>query len=237
MNLGTTDKPLGWTGETTTGTITGRLWDDTNGDGVWDTTETATGVRTVFIDTNRNGKLDSGEVSTTSDAAGNYTFAGLAAGTYYINRVFPSGYRMSNSTVGYLTVTVTAGQTTGDANIGTTNKPSGWTGGTTGGISGTLWDDKDKDGVWDANEVATGVRTVFIDTNGNNKIDAGELTTSSDSTGKYVFSGLVAGTYKVTRSFPSGYKLSNGTGGTQYVNVTVGEGAAVTGVNLGSMAV
>ena len=102
--------------------ISGFLWNDTNGDGLAGDTETRTGSRVLFIDANRNGKLDASEKQTTSDASGNYTFQNLAAGTYYLSRVFPTGFHLSNAATSYLTVTVAAGQNTTGANIGTTDK-------------------------------------------------------------------------------------------------------------------
>ena len=103
------------------GSISGVLWNDTNGNGVWDTSETDTGSRVVFIDANGNGKLDKGEVSTTSDANGNFKFTGLKAGTYDISRVFPSGYHLSNSSLGYVSVKVASSQQVSGVDLGTTN--------------------------------------------------------------------------------------------------------------------
>ncbi|GIW75935.1 MAG: hypothetical protein KatS3mg104_0998 [Phycisphaerae bacterium] len=103
--------------------ISGFLWNDTDADGVVDSNESRTGRRTVFLDQNRNGKLDSGEKSTTSDSQGNYRFTGLSAGTYYVTRVFPSGYRLSNDPNGYRTVSIFSNQNIIDIHLGTTNKP------------------------------------------------------------------------------------------------------------------
>ncbi len=102
--------------------ISGYLWNDSDANGIKDTNETFTGARTVFLDTNGNKKLDAGEKSMNSDATGKYTFTGLAAGTYNVARVFPTGYRMSNSATGLLTVTLTASELVTTANIGTTDK-------------------------------------------------------------------------------------------------------------------
>lgn len=102
--------------------ISGFLWNDGNGDGLVNGADTRTGSRVVYIDANRNGKLDAGEKQTTSDASGNFTFQNLAAGTYYVSRVFPAGFHLSNGTTSYITVTATAGQNATGANIGTTDK-------------------------------------------------------------------------------------------------------------------
>jgi hypothetical protein len=219
-----------------TGKITGTLWNDSDGDGTWDSNETNTGSRTVFIDSNGNGKLDSGEKSTTSNSSGQYTFSGLKAGTYKISRVFPSGYHMSNSSSSYITVNLNAGQTFSNANIGTTDKSgssySSGSSSSTGKITGTLWNDSNGNGKWDNGEKATGSRTVFIDSNGNGKLDGGEKSTTSNSSGYYSFSGLNAGAYKVSRVFPSGYKISNSS--TKDIVVSLAAGQTVANVNIGT---
>ncbi|MGC4032032.1 MAG: SdrD B-like domain-containing protein [Tepidisphaeraceae bacterium] len=210
--------------------ISGRVWNDTDGDGVFDSGESASGVRTVFIDNNANGKLDSGEKNVQSNSNGEYSFTGLANGTYNVTRVLPSGYRLSNGTAGknYLAVTL-SGASKVNVNLGSAAIVTG-----TATITGFVFNDTDKDGIFDDSESASGVRTVFIDANGNKKLDAGEKSVQSNSEGRYTFTGLTAGTYKVTRVFPSGYKLSNNNDG--FVNVTVAAGQTKT-VNLGSRTV
>lgn len=107
---------------TSTGTsrIRGTLWNDRDGDGRFDSGESATGVRIVFLDDNRNGRLDDGERSTTSTADGEYSFSGLSAGTYYVSRVFPKGFKLSNHSAGYLTVSLGASKTLSGVNLGST---------------------------------------------------------------------------------------------------------------------
>lgn len=212
---------------TSQGSISGYLWNDTDGDGVVDSNEGRTGSRTVFIDSNRNGKLDSGEKNTTSDSQGNYKFTELSAGTYYISRVYPSGYRMSNSSSGYVTVNLSSGENKTGIHLGTTNKspaPSVNASTSSGTITGTLWND-DGDGIYESWEKSTGVRTVFLDTNRNGKLDPGERTTQSDKNGKYLFSNVPLGTHYVSRVFPSGFKLSNDLKG--YLSVSVSAGQTV----------
>lgn len=73
-------------------TISGLKWNDVDADGVKDTTEPGLANWTIFLDTNQNGQLDTGETSTTTDANGNYTFTNLAAGTYTVTDVVQSGW-------------------------------------------------------------------------------------------------------------------------------------------------
>ncbi|MDB5289856.1 MAG: Flagellar hook-length control protein FliK [Phycisphaerales bacterium] len=50
----------------------------------------------VFADTNGNGLLDPGEISTTTDASGHYTLAGLLPGHYAIQQLLPPGYEQAS---------------------------------------------------------------------------------------------------------------------------------------------
>ena len=211
--------------------VRGRLWNDTDNDGIWDIpAEVASGVRTVFIDTNRNGALDSGEKSTQSNSEGVYEFGGLVAGEYPIARVLPAGYHLTNGTNGkpYFVVNVTTFNLD-NINLGSAANVEPVK---TATITGVVFNDTDKDGIWDDGEERSGVRTVFIDANGNKKLDDGEKSVQSNSEGRYTFSGLAAGTYRITRVFPSGFKLSNNNDG--FITITVAAGQAKTGVNLGS---
>jgi ELWxxDGT repeat protein len=82
-----------------TGSIAGISFNDNNKNGAFDAGDAKTSGKTVFLDTNNNGKLDSGEKSVVSDKNGNWTFSGLAAGTYHVRRVFPSGYTYSTTLI------------------------------------------------------------------------------------------------------------------------------------------
>ncbi|MEA5593183.1 Calx-beta domain-containing protein, partial [Rivularia sp. UHCC 0363] len=70
--------------------FSGSIWDDIDNDGVRDAGEFGVAGRTVYIDDNQNGVLDSGEKSTITDSSGNYTFTNINPGTYKVNQVLPS---------------------------------------------------------------------------------------------------------------------------------------------------
>ena len=211
--------------------ISGKLWNDADGDGIFDAGESTSGVRTVYIDANGNGQLDAGEKQTQSNAGGEYSFSGLANGTYKVTRVFPAGYHLSNGPAGYIPVTINGANQTG-INLGSSTVA---TPPAMGSISGVLWNDADADGIFDNGESASGIRTVFIDTNGNKQLDAGERSVQSNGEGRYTFDNLVAGTYRITRVFPAGYKLSNNNDG--FITVNLSSGQMKTGVNLGTKSV
>ena len=77
------------------GSISGLVYDDADGSGTLTAGDLPKGGVTVFLDANNNGTLDLGEASTTtatSGTVGSYTFGGLAAATYRVTYVIPSGY-------------------------------------------------------------------------------------------------------------------------------------------------
>jgi subtilisin family serine protease len=68
----------------TTGSVSGRLWNDVDKDKTFDANEAPLANWTVFDDDNRNGRLDSGEVNVRTDVSGAYRLDGLAPGSHAI---------------------------------------------------------------------------------------------------------------------------------------------------------
>ncbi len=211
-----------------TASIRGVAFDDADADGVLDTGETRTAGTTVFLDVDADGVLDTGEQSTTTASDGSYAFTALPGGAYSVRRQFASGYTSSNAPVN---LTLADAQAVTNANLGSklipiTPPP------TTGSIGGYCFNDTDKDGVFDTNESKAAGKTVYIDANNNGKLDTGEKSLLTDATGNYTFTGLVAGTYRVRRVFPTGYASS-----TPLRNVTLAAGQVLSGVTIGSKTV
>jgi hypothetical protein len=99
------------------GTITGAAFLDVTGNGLTSDDTPLPGMQ-VYIDTNNNGSLNSGEPVTTTLANGTYAFTGLAAGTYTIREVVPTGYvRTAPVLSDHDTVTVGIGQTSSGNNF------------------------------------------------------------------------------------------------------------------------
>jgi hypothetical protein len=92
------------------GSISGTVFDDVNGNGKRDAHELGLGLWTVYLDKNDDGKLDAGDVSATTDVNGSFTFANLAAGTYYLRVVPVSGTTATTPAGGLVKVTLAAGQ-------------------------------------------------------------------------------------------------------------------------------
>ena len=75
--------------------ISGRLWDDLNGDGVADFGEPGVAGETVFIDLNDNGSFDAGEPFDTTDGSGDYEFLNLEERVYTVRLLAPAGNELT----------------------------------------------------------------------------------------------------------------------------------------------
>lgn len=65
----------------------------------------------VYIDLDNDSILDATEVYTITDANGNWTLAGLAAGTYKVRQVLMTGWKQTTPSNNYgLNVTLSANQ-------------------------------------------------------------------------------------------------------------------------------
>ncbi|MHB8809714.1 MAG: SdrD B-like domain-containing protein [Desulfobulbaceae bacterium] len=146
----------------------------------------AWGNLVIFLDLNNNGAYDPGEPTAETDPAGIYCFAELFPGTYtlLLTNQLPAGYELLLAPG---TVTVGAGEDS-TANF-VTYQPVD--------ISGLVWDDAGGNGVREPAEEGLAGITVFLDTNNNGLLDGGELSTLTDTTGAYAFTGLQQGEFYV----------------------------------------
>jgi subtilisin family serine protease len=74
------------------GSVAGTLWSDANKDGAVNLGESALVGWRVFDDVNRNGKLDLGEVSTSTDTSGRYRLDDLSPGAHTISTRIETGW-------------------------------------------------------------------------------------------------------------------------------------------------
>ena len=99
--------------------ITGRVFDDADGDGTKDSAEANLAGWRVFADANDNGKLDAGESWWQTGSNGTYSLVGLRPGTYTVRLEVLSGWSPTKPSSGrYDDVLVTAGQTRSGFNFG-----------------------------------------------------------------------------------------------------------------------
>ena len=74
-----------------------------------------------------------------------------------------------------------------------------------GSVKGQLWNDADKDGVVDAGEQKLANWVVFDDINRNGRLDAGEASTKSDTSGKYQLDELNNGVHTIVARAEPGW--------------------------------
>ena len=160
-----------------------------------------------------------GEPTFTTATAGTFTFSGLAAGTYRIRDVLPTGWRRTLPTAGYYDVTVSAGQTITGKDFAETTR---------GIISGTIFNDTNGNAIKDSIEAVISGRVVYLDTNKNGKLDTGEPSFTVGADGKYLFV-VAAGTYRVRDVLPAGWRRTLPTVG--YYDVTLTSGQSIASKN------
>ncbi|HET6879120.1 MAG TPA: SdrD B-like domain-containing protein, partial [Pirellulales bacterium] len=192
--------------------ITGTVFNDTNGNGTLDSGETGVAGRTVFLNNDNTGAPDASNPSTVTDANGNFSFSGLAAGTYKVDEVTPAGATITTPAAS-LTVTISASSDAPVVNIGEI-PPS---------IAGTVFTDVNDNAQFDAGDLGVAGRTVFVNEDGSGKADGTNPQTTTNSLGQFTFSGLAAGPYTVEEVLPTGGTLTTPT---QSVTVTAGQTAS-----------
>ncbi|MEP6833624.1 MAG: SdrD B-like domain-containing protein [Gemmatimonas sp.] len=185
-----------------TAALQGYVWNDVDMDGIQDSNESGINGRTVTL------TGPSGAKTTTTNSSGKYYFTNLPAGAYTVCTSVPTGSAASpaNTTNDAVdsdgtgssncaTVSLAAGESKVDPDFGMYCKP------VSGAIGSYVWNDADKDGIQDNGESGISGRTVTL-------TGAASKTTTTDSYGKYAFTGLGAGTYTVCVGAPSGYTVS-----------------------------
>ncbi|HEX3358564.1 MAG TPA: carboxypeptidase-like regulatory domain-containing protein, partial [Tepidisphaeraceae bacterium] len=145
---------------------------------------------TVYLDANNNSKLDTGELTATTNAAGAFSFTKVPARGYTLRQILLSGdtQKTPTSNAG-LAITVTNGGNLTGKNF-TDNLPAGAT------ISGTVKNNKG---------AAIASAVVYLDANNNSKLDPTEHSAITNSSGAYSFANIPAGTYNIRqKAVPAG---------------------------------
>ncbi|MEG5062329.1 SdrD B-like domain-containing protein [Microcoleus sp. B3-A4] len=222
-----------------TGTITGIKFNDTNGNGTQDTGEIGIPGVTIFLDTNNNGSSDTGEIQVTTGTDGSYSFPNLQTGTYNVGEVVPTGF--TPTTPNPRTVPLDPGQTS-TANFGnqavpptptptpTPTPPQPPTPVQQSTISGLKFNDSNGNGTRDAEETGLSGRQIFLDVNGNNSLDSGETTVTTNNSGNYSFNNLNPGTYNVREVQQTGWTQTTA----NPAPINLGSGESRSGINFGN---
>ena len=196
----------------TTGTISGRLFNDANANGHLDASESFRAFQGVFLDANNNGQRDANETSVQTDATGHYQFDAVAPGVQLVRPVPTPGTRFSNTTI--QTPAITAGSVLANWNLGVT---------TLAMLSGTVFNDTNHDGRMEAGETGRAGVKVFLDQNNDGIPDHGEKSVLTDSKGQFSFGALVAGTYRLRVVVPAHNTVTTPRGGVYVTKLTAGQ--------------
>ena len=97
-------------GATQRAKLSGKVFLDSNGNFVQDKTEAGLANWTVYLDVNKDGKFDAGDLSVVTDSSGNWAFKALKAGTYIVRVVQQTGYSRTAPSAGSYSVTLSAAQ-------------------------------------------------------------------------------------------------------------------------------
>ncbi|MBK1986128.1 carboxypeptidase regulatory-like domain-containing protein [Sphaerospermopsis aphanizomenoides BCCUSP55] len=207
------------------------VWHDIDADGIQDANESGIANATVKL------LKDGIEIaSTTTDADGKYSFTNLIPGTgYQVQFVTPAGYTQTSpvdaggndaiDSDGTLTgvVTLAPGENNPTLDAGFYNLAS---------LGDYVFADNNTNGIQDAGDTALAGVTVELVKNG-----VTVATTTTNTSGGYLFENLIPGDYQVQFTAPTGYVFTtadaggddskdsdaNATGLTQTVTLTSGE--------------
>ncbi|OHA18146.1 MAG: hypothetical protein A2664_01600 [Candidatus Taylorbacteria bacterium RIFCSPHIGHO2_01_FULL_46_22b] len=146
---------------------------------------------TIYLDTNNNSVLDLGELSTTTNKKGAYSFKNLPAGTYSVREVNKTGWITITPVSGVHTITLLAGEVVKNKNFGNFKL---------GSISGMKYNDKNANGKKGGNEAGLAGWTIVL-----KKIGGATATTTTNASGNYTFSNLGPGTYKLSEVMQTGW--------------------------------
>ncbi len=231
---------------TTKSSLAGNVYVDGNNNGARDQGEDGIGGVTITL-RGIDNQGDSVSLSTTTQSNGSYIFTDLMPGVYRVAETQPDSFLDGKDSVG------SAGGTLGNDQIGNINLGAGvaavnYNFGeqviTRSSIAGNVYVDANNNGVRDDGEA--GIGGVKITLTGTDKQGHSvSQTTTTNSNGSYIFTNLVAGTYKVVETQPADFldgKDSAGSAGGSVsndliTNINLGSGVTAVNYNFGELAV
>jgi uncharacterized repeat protein (TIGR01451 family)/fimbrial isopeptide formation D2 family protein len=200
-----TDVDFGFTQVTT---ITGRVYDDRNNDGIFNAGDV--GIPNVDVTLRDSNNQN---VTATTDANGIYTFNNVRPGTYQLIETQPGGFLDKDETAGNLGGNTSVNDTI--SNIVVNGNPgTGYNFGEVrpSSIAGSSFVDSNNDGVRGNNERGIpGVVVRLTGTDDRNQSVSANVTT--DGNGNYIFTGMRPGTYRLAQTQPTQFVDGRDTAG------------------------
>jgi subtilisin family serine protease len=230
--------------------VKGTVYSDVNGDGQFNGTDAAASNITVYWDKNRNGVHDSGELTVTTDASGNYTLpidlstlspVPTQNATYQIGVIKPSSDWNFTDTNHDGVESIFAGPGSPDQIVNFFLQPPGSqnsNGNGPGSIQGVVYNDINNNHTQELGEPGAPNFRVFIDANLNGTWDsATETSVLTGINGTFFFSNVQPGIYRIdiviaNEGTPNAsWAITSPTVG--YRDVQLLPGATITGVTFG----
>ena len=175
------------------GWIWGRVFEDTDGDGVRGQDEPPLQRQEIYLDGNNNGVFDQGEAVTSTAADGTYGLTFLDGGTYVVRRRYTPRWRQTTPAGGAVAVVTAGPRSVVEA------PPVGVQAVVPGALTGAAWSDRNRSNSIDGEDVSLLNQTVFLDFNGDGVQQTEEPTAvSSTPSGQYLFPEVLPGDYVVT---------------------------------------
>jgi len=190
------------------GSLEGRVWQDTNGNGAVDTGEPGLMDRTVFLDADGDGAFDPEEQRALTGADGAFAFSELVSGDYVVTEIVPDGWRQTAASSSRTQpVRVNPGAATKAIDFG--DQPLGE-------LRGRIW--HNTDGIADPASSGLAGWTVYLEVaSGNGQLDPGEqkavtvdddpATTGVNEAGMYHFTDVIPGDYTLAVVMPVGWQI------------------------------
>ena len=204
------------------GSIVGVLFNDLNGNGAYNKKERVLAGRMVYVDFNGNRIKDPGEPGALTNAAGIYTLSEIHIGNYVVRPLLPKFWRTSGPPVGYRIVTVGPEETTFGQTFGITQ---------TCAVSGTVFNDRNRNRKQGSNESGLYGWRAYIDANNDGKWQKNEKSARTSKQGVYSITGIKAGKYALRVVVPAKYQLTAPKEG--WYSLTLGKGKALSKKNFG----
>lgn len=175
------------------GTISGSVFNDLNRNGVRSSNEVGLGGITVFSDRDGDGVFDANEPSAVTASDGSYSLL-VSPGQHRVRAILPAGYVSSNTNPQTVTVATNGGAT---ATFGATRVSSD--------VTGFKWNDINGNGVRDTGEPGLAGVYIYLDLDGDDRLDLGEPRAVTAADGSYSINFPGAGTYTIREVVAPGY--------------------------------
>ncbi len=175
------------------GSITGRVFNDLNADGIGSSDSGLPGV-TVYADLNDNGVQDPTDPTTVTAADGTFTL-GVAPGTFDVIALTPAQFTATTPTT--LSAMVALDAVAGGLAFGFNQVIPD--------ITGTKFADINNNGLFDPDEPGIGGVYIYLDLDGDNRPDLSEPSAITEADGTYSINFPGPGTYTIREVIGAGF--------------------------------